>query len=856
VEAGEDNGGGGALIVRKIASDSPGGSAEPWFAGMNATVSRGLPTWLALFVFTCAVGSVCAGQPAPTSRPVSAVLREPLPPEEIRLSESATGYLISGPTFTYRLEKATGAITGIRVVRETQEVVTSDGPADIQIDQYRLASDLNSCKVSIVSKGKDKVVLRAEGILRDPGKRGPEVDYTLVHTFFNDGVAVTAVKLIPRADLRVEQAVLYRLPAQGRFSHYLHKNRDEHGDAAARGILPAAGEVLRLTTLTSCLQVFSPAAALAIFTDGGALHLSRPKLDTAVAEVTAKDEIRTDVSLTQYLVHIAAGDDPYLLKAGESFTFRVGISVAPCRLPHPRLHDLRMFTWIGDARHPYPTDEEISGVAQFGFTLFQMHRVGTPGEPRPPAGEFERVLRKVHESGMLFLWEENADLLYASAPGVREMKAKGEWPLWQGFNYGGHYQAAMDPYCDLVATCLASPNGLADYRLANISRMLNRFPVDGIYLDDNLPYPNCTLWREHGHPRQVYDCLIELHEMNWRRRELMRARCPHVVLVSHNTRGFILPAVCDFDALLYGEGYSFGSLEDYWSYYGFAKSLPAQGMIWPGDDEPTRCPTSLVYNYDLLTGGGQYTQLDWRLYASKFPYAKGVTEREPIYTRTYNLAQYYFGLYESKASYFTDANGLFAATAPQTYATVYHNQVWGDWLIPVANMAAKAQTTSLDIRSPETLGIVAQKDYLLFDPQPRVAQAFKGRDLGRGLADLLIPAHSLKLLYLRAMPDSAPFHLWGGKRISENWDARKRKLSLVLQGPAGLRDAVFLGGANRGIQSVRVGGQPASFCLDRAQGLAHGQVTFTAKPLLIEVLCSREGTNGLPEIPTVTAPPR
>ena len=167
---------------------------------MNATVSRGLPTWLALFVFTCAVGSVCAGQPDPTSRPVSAVLREPLPPEEISLSESATGYLISGPTFTYRLEKATGAITGIRVVREAQEVVTSDGPADIQIDQYRLASDLNSCKVSIVSKGKDKVVLRAEGILRDPGKRGPEVDYALGHTFFNDGVAVTAVKLIPRAD--------------------------------------------------------------------------------------------------------------------------------------------------------------------------------------------------------------------------------------------------------------------------------------------------------------------------------------------------------------------------------------------------------------------------------------------------------------------------------------------------------------------------------------------------------------------------------------------------------------------------------------------------------------------------------
>ena len=130
-----------------------------------------------------------------------------------------------------------------------------------------------------------------------------------------------------------------------------------------------------------------------------------------------------------------------------------------------------------------------------------------------------------------------------------------------------------------------------------------------------------------------------------------------MVLVSHNSRGFILPTVCDFDALLYGEGYSFGSLDDYWNYYGFARSIPAQGMIWPGDDEAARCPASLVYNYDLLTGGGQYTQIDWRLFPRKFPYAKGVTDREPLYARAYNLAQYYFGLYESKLWCFADAAG-------------------------------------------------------------------------------------------------------------------------------------------------------------------------------------------------------
>ena len=191
--------------------------------------------------------------------------------------------------------------------------------------------------------------------------------------------------------------------------------------------------------------------------------------------------------------------------------------------------------------------------------------------------------------------------------------------------------------------------------------------------------------------------------MNWRRRELMRQRCPHVVLVSHNSRGFILPTVCDFDALLYGEGYSFGSLDDYWNYYGFARSIPAQGMIWPGDDEAARCPASLVYNYDLLTGGGQYTQIDWRLFPRKFPYAKGVTEREPLYARAYNLAQYYFGLYESKPWCFADAAGLFATTTPLTYAAVYRNQVWGDWLIPIANMDAKSGRHRSSFRRPRRL---------------------------------------------------------------------------------------------------------------------------------------------------------
>jgi hypothetical protein len=790
-----------------------------------------------------------------TSKTIASVLREPLPPEELKLTKTPTEFVLAGPTFTYRVEKRTGAINAICVIRDGQDVIRASGPADILIDQYRLAFDENSCTTKILSRGKDKVVLQAKGTMRDASKRGPDVDFALVHTFFNDGVVVSEVKLIPRADLRVDKRLAFQLPAQGQFASYIHKGRDEHGGSAARGKLPEPGKTVRLTTLTSCLGVFSPTAALAIFTDSGATHLSRPNLDTAIVDVTGKDGDNVRLSLSQYLVNVAPGDQPYLLKAGEEFAFRVGISVAPNRLPHPRTHDLRMFTWIGDAKFPYPTDEEIVQVAHWGFTLFQMHRLGTPDEPRPPAGELERVIRKVHELGMLFLWEEGADLMFSNAPGVQEMRAKGQWPLWQGFNYGGHYKPRMDPYCDNLATCLASPNGLAEYRLANLNRMLDRFDVDGIYLDDNLAYGNCTLWKEHGHPQPGYDCLIELHEMNWRRRELMRSRQPHTVLVSHCTTAFILPVICDFDAQLYGEGYSFGSVENYWNnYYAPAQSLPSQGMIWPGDDESVRCAAAVAYNYDLLTGGGQYTQIDWRLFPKKLPYATGVTDLEELYTKTYNRAQSYFGLYESKPFYFSNSTNTFTTTTRLTYATIYHNEVWNDWLIPVANMDTKAQRTSLTFHSPQTLGISPGKDYLIFDTHQRVAKTVKGSSLNQAFSEISILGQNLELFYLREQSADAPFHVWGGKRISERWDVRKRKLTFEVHGPAGLQETIFIAAVNRGFQQVLVGGKRADFFYDLAQGLAHGTVTFTGKPLKVEVNCSPENANAMPEKPVATAP--
>ncbi len=310
---------------------------------MNRDLTRRGVSLMSLLLMFWTIAPAYANEVGKRSQTINSVLREPLPAEELSLSQNRAEFIINGPTFTYHVQKRTGAIEAIRVVRDRQEVISSSGPADILIDKYHLASSQNSCTASILSEAKNQVVLQAKGILRDPERRGPEVAFTILHTFFSDGVVVSTVKLVPRADLLVEKAIVYQLPAQGQFNSYLHKKRDENGDGAARGKLPEPGGVVRASTLTSCLSIYSPTAALAVFTDSGAIHLSRPELDTAIAEVTGKEGNLAQVSLSQYLVHIAPGDQPYVLKAGQEFAFRVGISVAPNRLAHPRTHDLRMF---------------------------------------------------------------------------------------------------------------------------------------------------------------------------------------------------------------------------------------------------------------------------------------------------------------------------------------------------------------------------------------------------------------------------------------------------------------------------------------------------------------------------------
>jgi len=138
------------------------------------------------------------------------------------------------------------------------------------------------------------------------------------------------------------------------------------------GSLPPAGKSLQLTTLTSCLEVFSQEAALAIFTDRGASHLAERGLQTATVKVHEKTSGQASVSLTQNIINIGSSDTPFLMKAGENFTFRTGICLAPNRLPHRRRHDLRMYIWIGDQNNPYPTNREIQDAAHLGFNLFQM----------------------------------------------------------------------------------------------------------------------------------------------------------------------------------------------------------------------------------------------------------------------------------------------------------------------------------------------------------------------------------------------------------------------------------------------------------------------------------------------------
>lgn len=773
----------------------------------------------------------------PVSKTVTEVLREPLPSEDLACTVSDTTIVVQGPTFRYVVNRATGAVSQVEAIRDGRTVVRLREPATLWLDDASLAVSARGV-TRVEADGKDQVVLLTEGRWCDG------VSYTLRSVIYNDGVLVSEITVKPDAELAVRQGIRYELSAMGQFTHYLHKRRDNEGMDCFKGALPKAGETVRLNTPTSCLEAFSSEAALAMFTDMGDFYRSPEELDTAAVRIDSTAERECALGLHQHLIHVGPQGTAFTIHAGESFKFRVGLAVAPNRLPHPRWRDLRMFIWVGDGKNPYPSDDEIWAAARLGFTLFQMHRLGPPGEPRPPAEELDRVMKTVQDAGMLFIWTANADLQYAHAPAVAQLVAEGKWSRWQGFCYGGKYKASMDAFCNTLATCLASPNGLADYRIECKKRMLERYPVDGMYIDDNLPYANCTLQEEHGHPQKVYDCLIELHDMNWRRRQVLKSKCPHAVLIDHCSQGFILPAISSFDCHLFGEGYSFPSVEAFRETFGSFRNMYAQGCLFAGDSETTRCGAEVAYAFDLLTGGGQYCYLDWRLWPQKFPYASGVNAFEPLFVKTYNLAQFDFGLYEC------DPFVELATTVPGTYGALYHNRVWNESLVVMANMNKETVISSLASSDAPIKSLGASESVVVYDVHQRSRETVSGERGGGPFSDVQLTPFDVRLLYARIVPAGALYHQWGGKRISEQWDAARRRLSVRLYGPAGAEQYVILGTGGNTPGRVTVDGQPAEFFVDPQRGLAYGKVTFGREPILIETtVVGPQSAEALPQKP-------
>lgn len=757
----------------------------------------------------------------PESKTISAVLREPLPPENLSCIVTDSAMTVEGPTFRYVIDRATGAVAELEVAREGRIVAKLREPAALWLDDFNLAK--SACGVTqVLAEGTERISLLTKGQWCDG------VACSIRNTVYNDGVLVSEISITPEADLVLRQGIRHDIEASGRFTHYLHKRRDNEGMDCFQGTLPQPGETVRLHTPTSCLEVFSTEAALAMFTDMGDSYRSPDTLDTAAVRVDTHTDGECVFGIHQHLIHASPEGAPYTLPAGETFTFRVGLAVAPNRLPHPRWRDLRMFIWVGDEKYPYPTDDEIRAAARLGFTMFQMHRLGPPGEPRPPAEELSRVIKTVHEAGMLFIWTANADLQYAHTEAVAALVAEGKWSQWQGFNYGGRYRATMDGFCNTLATCLASPNGLDDYRIECTTRMMERYAVDGMYIDDNLAYANCTLWKEHGHPQQTYDCLIELHDMNWRRRQALREKCPHAVLIDHCSRAFVLPVIAPFDCHLFGEGYSFPSIEAFRATFGSFSNMYAQGCLFAGDSEPTRCAAETAYAFDLLTGGGQYCYLDWRLWPDKFPYAAGVHPSEPLFVKTYNLAQYDFGLYES------DPPMELATTLPGTFSVLYYNRVWNETLLVIANMNTDAATCALAAPDVAFQSVQGPAPIAIYDLHQRnVVIASNAQEAAPCFEAPLRPSQ-MRLLHLRRVQPGAAYHQWGGKRISEQWDATARKLTLRLHGPAGLEQWIVLGTGGTALGQVMVDAQPAAFFCDPERGLAYGKVTFGREPVLLE----------------------
>lgn len=219
--------------------------------------------------------------------------------------------------------------------------------------------------------------------------------------------------------------------------------------------------------------------------------------------------------------------------------------------------------------------------------------------------------------------------------------------------------------------------------------------------------------------------------------------------------------------------------------------------------------------------------------------ASGVTPNETLFLRAYNPAQYYFATSQK----------LFTTTTPGTYATLYRNDTWGDWLVAIANMATQSQTTSLAIHDPAGLGLDPGARWLLWDVNERSVRRLKAGELSGALADVPISGQSLKLFLLRRAPESGPRAIWGGKRLRETPDAAAGRLRLELDGPATLNDVVAIEPGDKPIGEVRVNSRPAEFFFDADKGIVHGRVTYGVDPTVVEATVAPEGASRLPEQP-------
>jgi hypothetical protein len=120
-----------------------------------------------------------------------------------------------------------------------------------------------------------------------------------------------------------------------------------------------------------------------------------------------------------------------------------------------------------------------------------------------------------------------------------------------------------------------------------------------------------------------------------------------------------------------------------------------------------------------------------------------------------------------------------------------------------------------------------------------------GKTFREGSHEIRIPGQGLRLFYARQVSKNVPYHLFGGKRISELWSESNRRLVISLYAPPGLKETVLVDAADRGIEEIIVDGKPGKFFLDSSCGIAHGVVSFSKYPVTVEVKFSSESLSKL-----------